>query len=109
MRFDPGVIWYFEPHGKLTPVSIFIHHILNPLIKNSTKLTRIKQTYTSKMFADVTEEHISHLLNEKDSKSTKRCIARSPSSYPIKLQLTYMKYNNRVCLISEKNNVPDEI
>jgi hypothetical protein len=33
------------------------------------------------MFADVTEEHISHLLNEKDSKSTKRCIARSIDSF----------------------------
>ena len=30
----PGVIWYFEPHGKLTPGSIFIHGILNPLIEN---------------------------------------------------------------------------
>jgi hypothetical protein len=33
------------------------------------------------MFADVTEEHISHLLDEKDSKSTKRCISRSVDSF----------------------------
>jgi hypothetical protein len=33
------------------------------------------------MFADVTEEHISHLLDEKASKSTKRCIARSVDSF----------------------------
>ena len=29
-----GVIWYFEPHGKLNPGSIYIHGILNPLIEN---------------------------------------------------------------------------
>ena len=29
--FKPSVIWYFEPHGILTPGSIFIHGILNPL------------------------------------------------------------------------------
>jgi hypothetical protein len=29
-----GVIWYFEPHGKLNPGSIYIHDILNPLIEN---------------------------------------------------------------------------
>ena len=33
------------------------------------------------MFADVTEGYISHLLDEKDSKSTKRCIARSVDSF----------------------------
>jgi hypothetical protein len=30
----PGVIWYFEPHGKLNPGSIYIHGILNPLVEN---------------------------------------------------------------------------
>jgi hypothetical protein len=29
-----GVIWYFEPHGKLNLGSIYIHGILNPLIEN---------------------------------------------------------------------------
>ena len=33
-EFYPGVLWYFEPHGILTPGSIFIHGILNPLIEN---------------------------------------------------------------------------
>ena len=29
--FCSGIIWYFEPHGKLTLGSIFIHGILTPL------------------------------------------------------------------------------
>jgi hypothetical protein len=33
-KFYPGVLWYFEPHGILTPGSIFIYGILNPLIEN---------------------------------------------------------------------------
>ena len=33
-KIEPGVIWYFEPHGKLNPGSIYIHGILNPLIEN---------------------------------------------------------------------------
>ena len=32
-RLSAGVIWYFEPHGKLNPGSIYIHGILNPLLK----------------------------------------------------------------------------
>ena len=35
---NAGVIWYFEPHGKLNPGSIYIHGILNPLIENWTPL-----------------------------------------------------------------------
>ena len=30
---EAGVIWYFQPHGKLTTGSIFIQDILNPLLK----------------------------------------------------------------------------
>ena len=30
----PGVLWYFELHGILTPVSMFSHGILNLLIEN---------------------------------------------------------------------------
>jgi hypothetical protein len=33
-----GVIWYFEPHGKLNPRSIYIHGILNPLLKTEPPL-----------------------------------------------------------------------
>jgi hypothetical protein len=33
-KYDTGVIWYFDPHGKLIPGSIFIHGILTPLIEN---------------------------------------------------------------------------
>ena len=33
-KISPGVIWYFEPHGKLNPGSIYIHGILNPLTEN---------------------------------------------------------------------------
>ena len=29
-----GVIWYFEPHGKLNLGLIYINGILNPLIEN---------------------------------------------------------------------------
>ena len=29
-NLTPGVIWYFEPHGKLNPGSIYIHGIFNP-------------------------------------------------------------------------------
>ena len=36
LTFSTGVIWYFEPHGKLNPGSIYIHGILNPLIENWT-------------------------------------------------------------------------
>ena len=35
---NTGVIWYFEPHGKLNPGSIYIHGILKPLIENWTPL-----------------------------------------------------------------------
>jgi hypothetical protein len=38
IRPSAGVIWYFEPHGKLNPGSIYIHGILNPLIENWTPL-----------------------------------------------------------------------
>ena len=31
--FALGVIWYFDPHGKLSTGSIFIHDILKPLLK----------------------------------------------------------------------------
>ena len=63
-QFDTGVIWYFEPHGKLnpgsiylwhfdprfnfpygilTPGSIFCHCILNPLMVNWTTLISTKR------------------------------------------------------------------
>jgi hypothetical protein len=31
---EKKAFWYFEPHGKLNPGSIYIHGILNPLIEN---------------------------------------------------------------------------
>ena len=34
--FHPGVIWYFDPHGILTPGLIFIHGKLTPLLKTDT-------------------------------------------------------------------------
>jgi hypothetical protein len=37
-----GVIWYFEPHGKLNPGSIYIHGILNPPIYNKKICREVK-------------------------------------------------------------------
>ena len=42
MKIDPGVIWYFEPHGKLNPGSIYIHGILNPPISNQKICSEVK-------------------------------------------------------------------